>query len=183
MLLLKMYFSRLPEDDPYRFCNELDLTGVLFDTALNKDSSVVANKPLITVGRGMQSFNVAMLGDVATFSMPKASRQASNLVESAVDVHVLSRKRAEADILGERVFAMLMEMRALLPVLLPLHMVRAVTMTQAQPMEQDDQCFAVDLSMQYVMQYKWDHSTNADILQDIRGIINAPDRTIFNQTT
>lgn len=173
MIALKMIFADLPEDHPYHFDPEnYEKTGLLIDTAYNKSSGIWGKKPIITVARGSQTTDVQMLGDMTTRNMTLASRKASNIVGSTVDIRVVSPLKDEAEIISERVFCSLMMLRTLLPELCGVHYVSNISMSPAQQLEQDDVCYEVDLTMQFSMQYKWDHVTPVSILQGIQTWFN-----------
>ena len=168
MVLLKTVFARLPEDHPYHFCNDMDRTGIVFDVAFNKAAGIWGKKPVVTVTRGSQSFGVLDLGDLSTRSLAMGSRNASNMVESSTDIRVVSKSKAETEIISERIFSSLMMMRTLLPELCGVHMVSSVSMSPAQQFEQDDTCYEVDITMQFSMQYKWEHATPVELLKGVK---------------
>lgn len=178
LILVKELFRSLPEGHPYRFTDDFNTTGVLVDTSYNKASEVWGKKPIITVSRGMQNAGVMVLGDLATKNIPLDIKMASNLVTASTEIHVVSKSRAETEILAERVFAALMMLRTHGKKLLGVHMISNVSMANPQPLEQDDQCYDVPITMQYYMQYLWEDAVPVRILQCIGLHVNDVVNTI-----
>ena len=164
---VKELFRCLPEDHPYHFTDDFNTTGVLVDTSFNRASEIWGKKPMITVARGMQNAGVLVLGDMATKTIPTDVKMGSNLVTATTDIHVVSKSRAETEVIAERVFAALMMLRTHGRRLLGVHMVSNLSMTQPQKLDQDDECFVVDISMQYYMQYLWEDAVPVTLLQSI----------------
>lgn len=172
LVMIKELFRSLPEGHPYRFTDDFNTTGVLVDTSYNKASEIWGKKPIITVSRGMQNAGVLMTGDMATMNMQLQSHMASNLVSASTEIHVVSKSRAETEIIAERVFSALMMLRTHGKRLLGVHMVNNISMANPQPLEQDDQCYDVSISMQYYMQYKWEDVIPVTLLQSIGMHVN-----------
>ena len=173
LVLVKELFRSLPEGHPYRFTDDFDTTGVIVDTSYNKASEVWGKKPIITVARGMQNAGVMVLGDLAAKNIPMDSKMASNLVTASTEIHVVSKSRAETEIIAERVFAALMMLRTHGKKLLGVHMISSVSMANPQPLEQDDQCYDVSITMQYYMQYLWEDAVPVTLLHHIGLIVNS----------
>ncbi len=167
LVLVKELFRSLPEGHPYRFTDDYNTTGLLVDTSYNKASEIWGKKPIVTISRGMQNAGVLVLGDMATMNMPLNSHMASNLVTASTEVHVVSKSRAETEIIAERVFAALMMLRTHGKKLLGVHMISNLSMSNPQPLEQDDQMYDVSITMQYYMQYLWEDAVPVTLLQSI----------------
>lgn len=172
LIMVKELFRCLPEGHPYRFTDDFDTTGVLVDTSYNKASEIWGKKPIITVSRGMQNAGVIVLGDMATMNIPMQSHMASNLVSATTEIHVVSKSRAETEIIAERVFSSLMMLRTHGKKLLGVHMINSISMANPQPLEQDDQSYDVAITMQYYMQYKWEDVIPVTLLQAVCTHVN-----------
>ena len=167
MLILKLTFEELPDKHPYRFRQDINQTGILFDVHLNKEADIWGKKPIVVVSRGAQSAGVTMTGDMATRNLPLHRSERSNMVDSSVDIKVVSKLRAECENIGQLVFSTLLTCRTLLPSLCNVHMVQNLSMSPAAKLELDDTCFLVQLSFQYTMQYIWKQASPKHLLQAV----------------
>lgn len=158
--LLKITFSELPEGHPYRYISDdFEKSGIAFDVSLNKESEIYGKRPLIVVSRGSQSTTPQMVGDMAHVKLPVHEKFGSGLTSASVNVQVVSRTKAEVEILGQYVFGMIMMCRTHMPKLLGIHMVESVALSEVDKFEDDDTMFLSQLSFQYTSQYKWAQET------------------------
>lgn len=169
LLILKVTFEGFPEASPYHFCgDDFEKTGILFDVTLNKHSGIWGKKPLVVVSRGTQNSSIVATGDAARLNIPMHSRTGSTLIESSADIKVVSKAKAETEIIGQHIFGTLMMARTILPQLCGVHMVQAVTLSPVSKFEQDDECFMLQASIVYTMQYAWSHTTPVILLDKLQ---------------
>ena len=167
--LLKITFSELPEDHPYRFiADDYEKSGVAFDVSLNKESEIYGKRPIIVVSRSSQSSSPNMVGDLAHGNLPKHDKFGSNLVTSGITVQISSRTKAEVEILGQYVFGLVMMCRTHMPRLLGIHMVDSVALSEVDKFEDDDTMFVAQLSVQYSTQYIWSQKISEPVLSAIQ---------------
>ena len=166
--VLKKTFQEFPEGYPFRYDpDDMEKTGVVFDVALNKESNIYGKKPLIVVSRGMQSTSPIMVGDLAAVHLPTNLKHGSSLVQASAIVQVVSRAKAEVEIVAQHVFGLLMLCRTHLPRLCNLHMAQAVSLSEVSKYEEDDTMFLGQLTLQYVSQYIWRQEEVAPVLQAV----------------
>lgn len=166
--ILKITFEDLPEDYPYRYVrDDFDKSGVAFDVALNKDSEVYGRKPLVVVSRGMQGAGPTVVGDLAHVNLPTHAKAGSNLVTSSVNIQVVSKTKAEVEIVAQHIFSLLLMCRTHMPKLLGIHMVNSLSLSEVTKMEDDDTVFHTQISLDYSIQYKWSQETKNEVLRSI----------------
>lgn len=166
--ILKITFEDLPEDYPYRFVrDDFDSSGIAFDVALNKDSEVYGRKPLVVVSRGMQGAGPTVVGDLAHVNLPTHAKAGSNLVTSSVNIQVVSKTKAEVEIVAQHIFSLLLMCRTHMPKLLGIHMVNSLSLSEVTKMEDDDTVFHTQISLDYSIQYKWSQETKNEVLRSI----------------
>lgn len=166
--ILKITFEDLPEDCPYRFVrDDFDSSGIAFDVALNKDSEVYGRKPLVVVSRGMQGAGPTVVGDLAHVNLPTHAKAGSNLVTSSVNIQVVSKTKAEVEIVAQHIFSLLLMCRTHMPKLLGIHMVNSLSLSEVTKMEDDDTVFHTQISLDYSIQYKWSQETKNEVLRGI----------------
>lgn len=166
--ILKMTFAEFPEDHPFRFREDnFELSGIAFDVALNKESGIYGKKPLVIVSRGMQQASPTMIGDMAQARIPTGVAKGSGLYNSSIDIRILSRIKAEVEIVGQYIFSFLMLCRTHLPGYLGLHMVQSITLSDVSKMEDDDAMFIAQGNLAYIGQYIWNQGRNDPLLQSV----------------
>lgn len=165
LALFRLTFADYPEDHPFRYTDDFETTGVLFDVDANKASEAWGARPLIVVTRGPQSAGPIMTGDRAALSKAHDHQTGSTLVSASVEVQVRGRLKAETDILAQHIFAMLTACRTILPRFTGAHMVQNVSLSPVARDDQDDTQFVARLSLAYVMQYAWTRVLPADPLR------------------
>jgi len=166
--LLKIVFAEFPEDYPYRYIeNDYDNTGILFDVALNKESEIFGKKPLVIVTRGSQNTTPINIGDLAHAHIPTNFKAGSNTYVGQLNFHVLSKTKAEVEIISQHIFGLLMLCRTWMPKMLNIHMVQSIMLSEVTKMEDDDTVFFTQGSFSYVGQYIWTQQTDDPILKSI----------------
>lgn len=166
--ILKITFEDLPEDYPYRFVrDDFDSSGIAFDVALNKDSEVYGRKPLVVVSRGMQGAGPTVVGDLAHVNLPTHLKTGSNLVTSSINIQVVSKTKAEVEIIAQHIFSLMLMCRTHMPKLLGIHMVNSLSLSEVTKMEDDDTVFHTQISLDYSIQYKWSQETKNEVLRSI----------------
>lgn len=166
--LLKMTFADLPEGYPYKYYeDDFDKTGIAFDVALNKESDIYGKKPLVVVSRAMQSTQPIMIGDMAHYHIPTNFHQGSTIINSGLTIQIVSRNKAEVEIIAQIIYGLVTMCRVHLPGLLNIHMVNSMSMSEVTKMEDDDAIFIAQGMMQYVAQYKWSEVHDDPVLQSI----------------
>ena len=174
--ILKITFEDLPEDYPYRFVrDDFDSSGIAFDVALNKDSEVYGRKPLVVVSRGMQGAGPTVVGDLVHVNLPTHAKAGSNLVTSSVNIQVVSKTKAEVEIVAQHIFSLLLMCRTHMPKLLGIHMVNSLSLSEVTKMEDDDTVFHTQISLDYSIQYKWSQETKNEVLRGIATKISGRD--------
>lgn len=163
--LLKLTFAELPEDYPYRYvADDFDKSGIAFDVALNKESGIYGKKPLVVVSRGAQNTAPMDIGDFAHGRIATNLKIGSNLYASSVNFQVVSKTKAEVEIIGQHIFGFVMMCRTHLPRLCCLHMVQSVVLSDVTKMEDDDTMFIAQGSFSYVGQYVWTQTQDDPVL-------------------
>lgn len=166
--LLKITFSELPEDHPYRFIpDDYEKSGVAFDVSLNKESEIYGKRPIIVVARGSQNTSPNTVGDLAHVNLPRHGKFGSNLAAGSINVQIASCTKAEVEILGQYVFGLVMMCRTHMPKLLGIHMMQSAVLSEVDKFEDDDTMFVAQMSMQYVSQYIWTQETAEPVLNAI----------------
>lgn len=166
--ILKITFEELPEDYPYRYVrDDFDQSGVAFDVALNKDSEVYGKKPLVVVSRGMQGAGPTVVGDLAHVNLPTHLKTGSNLVTSSINIQVVSKTKAEVEIIAQHIFSLMLMCRTHMPKLLGIHMVDSISLSEVTKMEDDDTIFHAQMNFSYSIQYKWTQETKNEVLRGI----------------
>lgn len=166
--ILKITFEDLPEDYPYRFVrDDFDSSGIAFDVALNKDSEVYGRKPLVVVSRGTQGAGPTIVGDLAHVDLPTHLKAGSNLVTSSVNIQVISKTKAEVEIISQHIFSLLLMCRTHMPRLLGIHMANSISLSEVSKMEDDDTIFHTQMVLDYSIQYKWTQETKNEVLKSI----------------
>lgn len=94
-------------------------------------------------------------------------RSGSGMVNSGITASVLSRSKAETEILCQHIFGLCMMCRIQLPELLGVHFVQSITLGEVARMEDDDAMYMGQISVQYVTQYKWSTTISEPILRQI----------------
>lgn len=166
--ILKITFAELPDNHPYKYiADDFEKSGIAFDVALNKESEIYGRKPLVVVSRGAQSANITSVGDLAALNLPNNAKSGSNVASGAVNVSILSKSKAESEIVGQYIFGLVMMCRTHMPRLLGIHMVHSVTLSETSRYEDDDAMFLTQLFFQYQTQYKWDQLHTEPILRSV----------------
>lgn len=166
--LLKLVFSNFPEDYPYKFvADDFDKTGIVFDVQLNKESEIFGKKPLVIISRGGQNSSPLDLGDMSHLHFPSNHKWGANVYSASTNFQVVSKTKAEAEIISQIIFGFLMTSRTLLPKFLNLHMVQSIMLGEVNKMEDDDEMYVVQGMFSYVGQYQWTQNTDDPILKSI----------------
>lgn len=166
--LLKVVFSALPEEYPYRYDEtSLENTGIVFDVALNKESEIFGKKPLVIVSRGPQNSTPIDIGDYAHGHFPSNVKFGSNVYTGSTNFQIISKTKAEVEIISQNIFGLLMMQRTRLPMLLNIHMVQSVSLSDVNKMEDDDTMFLAQGNFTYIGQYLWVQTTDDPILKSI----------------
>lgn len=166
--LLKMTFAEFPEDHPCHFNAEsFEKSGIAFDVALNKESGIYGKKPLVVVRRGVQQFSTTVIGDMAAAHIPSGNARGTNLYSASIEINVLSRLKAEVEIIGQYIFSYMMLCRTHFPGLLGLHMVQSAIFSEVTKMEDDDAMFIGQGTMTYTGQYIWHQGRNDPMLKSV----------------
>ncbi len=167
--ILKLTFADFPENHPYRYIpDDFERSGIAFDVSLNKEGGIYGKKPLVVVSRGAQNMSPNFLGDMAT-SQPQISFQrGSNLYAASVNLQILSRVKAEVEIIGQLIFSMVMLCRTHFPSQTGMHMLQAGILSEVTRMDGDDAMFICQGSFNYVGQYIWTQSRNDPLLKHVQ---------------
>lgn len=173
LALLKAAFAEMGgEDYAYRYQNDFDATGIVIDTVFNKDSGVYGKKPQLVVARGGISPQQVSLGDRADKSVKTTNEVQTSLIQSSLEIRVLSKSSLEVDILGNEVFNFLLMCRGLFPKMLGVHIANHPNLSAVSQTEQDDTLYVCTASLQYSMQYKWLVLPPQELLKGIDFYIN-----------
>lgn len=166
--VLKMTFSEFPKDHPCYFnADDFEQSGIAFDVALNKESGVYGKKPLVVVRRGTQQCSPTIIGDMAAAHIPSGNARGSNIYSSSIELSIVSRLKAEVEIIGQHIFSYMMLCRTHFPGLLGIHMVQSAMLSEVTRMEDDDVMFISQGSMAYIGQYIWHQGRNDPLLRSI----------------
>ena len=166
--LLKLYFSDMPEDFPYRFVDgDFEKSGIAFDVALNKESEIYGRKPLVVVSRGSQNSVPMDIGDYAHGHFPSNFKAGSNVYTGMINLQILSKTKAEVEIIGQHIFSLLMLRRTHMPKLLGIHMVQSVLLSEVTKMEDDDTMFIAQGGFSFMGQYVWTQTTDDPLLAGV----------------
>ena len=174
MQLLRITLKTVSESDDYPFIytDDIATTGVILDTSFNKEAPTYGKKPLIIVSRGNVSTQPAVLGDRASGSLGTTLSSRTTLVQSSVQVKVISKRSGEADILSNVVYNFLLTCRTVLPALTSIHNIQAISMSPIAQLEEDDHMFYTQASIDYTMQYQWTWDIVPTLLEEIGFHIN-----------
>jgi hypothetical protein len=179
LLMLKATFAELGGNDyQFKFTNDFNTTGILIDTQYNKDSYMYGRKPALIVNRGAISSQQFAIGDRAVHNLKTNNEVRSSLVNSGVEVKIISKASMEVEILSNEVFNFLLMCRRVFPNILGLHSADTPGLTPITPYEQDDSMYYCVGSLPFSMQYKWVHLVPQTILDNI-GFYN-DDNYVFN---
>ncbi len=171
--VLKMTFAEFPEDHPLYFKDgDFEKSRIAFDVALNKESGIYGKKPLVVVNRGLQQYSPTMIGDMAQSHLPTGRSKGSGLYGASIDIRIVSRIKAEVELIGQYVFSFLMLCRTHLPGYLGLHMVNSITLSDVTKMEDDDAMFFAQGNMMYTGQYIWNQGRNDPLLKSVQVAIS-----------
>ena len=166
--LLKVVFSELPEQYPYRFVDgDYEASSIDFDVALNKESEIYGVKPIVVVSRGAQSSTPMDIGDYAHGSLPTNFKMGSNLYVASLNYQIVSKTKAEVEIIGQIIFSLLMLRRTHMPKLLGIHNVQSIMLSEVGKMEDDDTMFTAQGGFSYAGQYIWTQTTEEPVLSGV----------------
>lgn len=166
--LLKMTFAEFPEGHPLRYNpDDYEKSGIAFDVSLNKESGIYGKKPLVVVRRGSQQCANIVLGDTASVHVPTSNGHGSNTYVSTIEIQILSRVKAEAEIIGQYVFNFMLFARTHFPALTGLHMVQNIMLSEVSRMEDDDAMFTSSATFAYTGQYIWARMRNDPVLRSV----------------
>lgn len=175
--ILKLTFADFPDGHPYKFIeDDFERTGIAFDVVLNKESGIYGKKPLVVVSRGMQSMNSNFLGDLATSSPQVSFQRGSNIYGASINLHILSRVKAEVEIIGQLVFSAVMLCRTHFPSQTGLHMLQSGVLSEVSRMDDDDAMFVCHADFNYVGQYIWAQSRNDPLLRHVQVAVGKIER-------
>ena len=179
LVLLKATFAELGDETyPFRYTQDFGTTGVVIDTQLNKHSEIYGLKPAIIVNRGPVNGQQIAVGDKALQNQVNNNSQLSALIQSSVDIKIISKVSSEVDFLSNEVFNFLLMSRKLFPQLLGLNVASPPSLSPIASMEQDDSMFYCVATMPFSMQYKWVHLVPQVILNNIGFYMN--EKYVFN---
>ena len=166
--LLKIVFSEFPKDYPYRYVDgNFEESGIAFDVSLNKESEIFGKKPLVIISRGSQNTTPLSIGDYASGHLPTNSACGSNTYAAQINFQVVSKTKAEVEIISQHIFGLLMVCRTWMQKLLNIHMVNSIMLSEVTKMEDDDTVFTVQGAFSYVGQYIWSQTTDDPVLRSI----------------
>ena len=174
--LLKVTFSEMPDDYPFKYVeSDYEKTGIAFDVTLNKESGVYGKRPLVVVSRGQQSTQPIDIGDFAAGNSRAVLKHGSNLVSSSVNISIISRSKAEVEIIGQTIFGILMMRRTHIPKALNIHMVDSISLSDVNKSEEDDTIFISQCVMSYTQQYVWSQYTDDPVLKAVQMSVSKMD--------
>jgi len=166
--LLKVVFAEFPKDYPYRYVEgSFEESGIAFDVSLNKESEIFGRKPLVVISRGAQNTTPISIGDYAGGNIPTNTGRGSNTYTAQLNFQVVSKTKAEVEIISQHIFGLLMVCRTWMPKLLNIHMVTSVMLSEVTKMEDDDTVFTAQGAFNYVGQYIWTQTTDDPVLRSI----------------
>lgn len=174
MQLLRYTMESWSEDSdyPFKYTSDYQTTGVLLDTAFNKESKIHRTKPLVVVHRGGQQAQNLCLGDVAASDSYSNHKNKTTLVSSTVQVTSIGEKYAEVDLLASEMFNFLVSARTVLPGLTTIHRINALDLGPVSPFEEDTRLYSCSAVMSYSMQFKWVWSIDDDPLNGLGVFLN-----------
>lgn len=177
--LFKLTFAEFPKDYPFHYeADDFEKTGIAFDVALNRESEIYGKKPLVIVARGGQNVSPVIIGDLAQ-SMPRiGEKHGSTLYNGMLNISVLSRAKAECEIIAQHLFSILTMARTHFPSAICMHMIQAINLSEAMKMEDDDSMYYAQITVNFVGQYIWRQKENDPILRSIKlavGKLAGPD--------
>lgn len=171
--ILKMTFAEFPDDHPLHFKDgDFEGSRIGFDVALNKESGIYGKKPLVVVSRGVQQSSPTMIGDMAAARIPTGMAKGSGLYNASIEIRIVSRIKAEVELIGQYVFSFLMLCRTHLPGYLGLHMVQSIMLSDVTKMEDDDAMFIAQGNMAYIGQYIWNQGRDDPLLKSVGVVIS-----------
>jgi len=173
LVMLKATFAELGGDNyVYKYTQDFNTTGVVIDTVFNKESGAYGKKPAVIVSRGAVNSNQISAGDMGVQSIHTHNSMKTSLVQSSVEIKVLSKNSGEVDHLSNEVYNFLLMCRTVFPKMLGIHMANNPSMSPISPMEQDDHMYYCVASLPYQTQYMWRHLIPQNILNGIHLYIN-----------
>lgn len=175
MQLIRYTWEEISSDPDYPFTltDDPETTGIIFDTAFNKESNAHRTKPVVSITRGAISSQPNNIGDVAFSSTKKNYKNKTSLVRSSVNITTVAANSGEVDMLSNELFNFLVSMRTSLPALTTIHQIQDISLSEVRPAEEDTRVYQAQASMVYLMQYKWVWQTTDIPLNEIGFFINA----------
>ena len=92
-----------------------------------------------------------------------------------MNIQVVSKTKAEVEIVAQHIFSLLLMCRTHMPKLLGIHMVNSLSLSEVTKMEDDDTVFHTQISLDYSIQYKWSQETKNEVLRGIATKISGRD--------
>jgi len=157
---------------PFRYRDDPDASGIFIVPAMNNKLDMPGQKPVIIVARGMISSQPPIIGDMMRGNLGDLTATKATMVNSSIDITIVSRGESQTDILSNEVFQFLVACRTMLPNLTAIQQVHSVTATPVTNFMEDDHRFMAQVSAQYIMQYKWDWQIIPILLNEIGLFIN-----------
>ena len=170
--ILKFTFANQPSSYPFKWNENINLTGIVFDTVFNKDAEIYGKKPIIICSCGQMALNQVAVGDKAYQSVESGNSFKVSMVSSTVAVKIISRVHAEAEIIKDEVFKCLVAIRTYLPQLTNIHYISGIIADETRKFQLDENMYVGMVNLQYMMEYAWRHDIAQNILSGMDVIIN-----------
>lgn len=170
--MLRYTFENQPDDFPFKWNSDVNLTGILFDTTFNKNGEMYGKKPLIICNSGGISTAPIMTGDVAYKDMFTSNSQKVTMINSSVQIRIISSKYSEVEILKNEIFNCLVALRTVLPGYTSITMIHQIIADEVRKFQLDENMYIGTCVLQYSAQYAWSHEVVQNILNGINVIIN-----------
>ena len=84
-----------------------------------------------------------------------------------MNIQVISKTKAEVEIISQHIFSLLLMCRTHMPRLLGIHMANSISLSEVSKMEDDDTIFHTQMVLDYSIQYKWTQETKNEVLRSI----------------
>lgn len=170
--ILKFTFKNTPDDYPFKWSEDNNLTGIIFDTVFNKEAGNYGKKPLIVCSCGPITSAPVVIGDKAYESIETGNSFKTTVVNSSTVIKIVSRSYAEVEIIKNEVYKCLIAIRTLLPDFTNIHIVNQILANETRKFELDENMYLGDVSVIYMMQYAWRHDIEQNILAGMNVILN-----------
>lgn len=170
--ILRYTFAAQIDSYPFKWNEDINLTGVVFDTVFNKEAEIYGTKPIIICSCGPIMSAPIVTGDRAYGDVSSGDTYKVTMVNSSVMIDVISRAHAEVEILKNEVFNCLVAIRTVIPSFTNVTMITNITADKTRKFELDENMYIGPIGFSYTMQYAWSHVVAKNILAGMDIILN-----------